>query len=154
MKRIIFLDVDGVLNSINKLIEVYKLTGKSHSCYDYPFDDNCLEYLKYIVEETDAYLVITSTWRKDEEGIEILLNKLREFDLDKRVIGYTPILGTKRFYEIKEYLDTLNEEVNFIILDDDSDMLEFSKNLIKTTTQVGLTKEQSEQAILKLKRVE
>ena len=154
MKRIIFLDVDGVLNSINKLIEVYKLTGKPHSCYDYPFDDNCLEYLKYIVEETDSYLVITSTWRKDEEGIEILLNKLREFDLDKRVIGYTPILGTKRFYEIKEYLDTLNEEVNFIILDDDSDMLEFSKNLIKTTTQVGLTKEQSEQAILKLKRVE
>ena len=53
MKRIIFLDVDGVLNSINKLIEVYKLTGKSHSCYDYPFDDNCLEYLKYIVEETE-----------------------------------------------------------------------------------------------------
>ena len=38
--NVIFLDVDGVLNSINKLIEIYNKTHKSHSGYIYPFDEN------------------------------------------------------------------------------------------------------------------
>ena len=48
--NIIFLDVDEVLNSINNLIEVYNKTHKSHSAYSYPFDENCLENLKLLVQ--------------------------------------------------------------------------------------------------------
>lgn len=66
--NIIFLDVDHVLNSLNKLIEVYKKTGRPHSGYAYPFDEKCLRNLKLIVQETDAKIVITSTWRKDGLG--------------------------------------------------------------------------------------
>ena len=73
--NIIFLDVDGVLNSTNKLIEVYNKTLKSHSCYSYPFDENCLENLKLLVQKTNSKLVITSTWRKSKTGIETLLKK-------------------------------------------------------------------------------
>ena len=46
--NIIFLDVDGVLNSRIKLIELYKKTGKPHSGTNFPFDETCLENLKKI----------------------------------------------------------------------------------------------------------
>lgn len=46
--NIIFLDVDGVLNSVNKLIETYKRTHKPHSGYSYPFDEVCLENLQLL----------------------------------------------------------------------------------------------------------
>ena len=107
--NIIFLDVDGVLNSINKLVEVYNKTKKSHSGYAYPFDETCLINLQRLVKETNSKLVVTSTWRRDEEGRQILLNVLRDYELDKEVIGYTPILGKKRGVEIKNYLCTLKD---------------------------------------------
>ena len=103
--NIIFLDVDGVLNSTNKLIEVYNKTKKQHSGYSYPFDEKCLENLKTLVNKTNSKIVISSTWRKNEKGRRILLNALKEYELDKEIIGYTPILeNEKRYIEIKKYL--------------------------------------------------
>lgn len=138
--NIIFLDIDGVLNSKRKLIEIYNKTHKSHSGYNYPFDEKCLEYLKLLVEKTNSKIVITSSWRKTKEGI-ILLNKtLKEYNLDKYIIGYTPILNTKREIEIIEYLKTLKEIPNYIILDDDiKDLESLSSYLIKTDKFYGLT---------------
>ena len=61
--NIIFLDIDGVLNSHRKLIEVYKKTHKPHSGYNYPFDEICLNNLKDLFEKTNSKIVITSSWR-------------------------------------------------------------------------------------------
>jgi len=77
--NIIFLDVDGVLNSINKLVEVYNKTNKPHSGYSYPFDETCLRNLQLLVRETNSKLVVTSTWRKDKEGRQTLLNAYKYF---------------------------------------------------------------------------
>ena len=151
--NIIFLDVDGVLNSRNKLMEVYKKTHKPHSGYSYPFDERCLENLKLLVQETNSKIVITSTWRKDEEGIRTLLKTLNEYELDKYVIGYTPILNTPREIEIKDYLYQYKEQPNFIILDDDSDFDALIPYLIKTNGQVGLTCENVKDGIKKLTKV-
>lgn len=148
--NIIFLDIDGVLNSHRKLKEVYDKTHKPHSGYNYPFDELCLENLKTLVEATNSKIVITSTWRKDKEGREKLIQALKEYELDQRIIGYTPILHQKRGIEIKSYLDTLETQPNFIILDDDTDMESLIDYLIKTNIQVGLTKENIEEAIIKL----
>lgn len=149
--NIIFLDVDGVLNSINKLIEVYNKTNRPHSGYSYPFDEICLENLQILVRETNSKLVVTSTWRKDKEGRETLLNALKDYELDKEVIGYTPILlNEKRSVEIKKYLCTLKDRPNFIILDDDRNMEELLPFLIKTDTRTGLTYENVQEAIKKL----
>lgn len=68
--NLIFLDIDGVLNSHRKLKEVYNRTKKPHSLYNYPFDEICLSNLKLLVETTNSKIVITSSWRKDEEGIK------------------------------------------------------------------------------------
>lgn len=148
--NIIFLDIDGVLNSHRKLKEVYKKTHKPHSGYNYPFDELCLENLKTLVEATNSKIVITSTWRKDKEGREKLIQALKEYELDQRIIGYTPILNKTRGIEIKAYLSTLDHQPNFIILDDDTDTEELTEYLIKTNIQVGLTKENIEEAIIKL----
>ena len=72
--NIVFLDIDGVLNSRNKLIELYYKTGKPHSGTNYPFDEKCLENLKRLIEETNSKIVITSTWRKYEEDMKKLIN--------------------------------------------------------------------------------
>lgn len=150
--NIIFLDVDGVLNSRNKRDEVYEKTHKPHSGHSYPFDEKCLENLKLLVQETNSKIVITSVWRKNEEKRRTLLNVLKEYNLDKEVIGYTPVLNKKRGIEIKQFLIYLKETPNFVIIDDDSDMEELMPYLIKTNGQVGLTYENVQDAIIKLNK--
>ena len=147
MQNIIFLDVDGVLNSINNLITVYKKTNKPHSGYSYPFDYKCLEYLKIIVLKTNSYIVISSSWRKSKEGMDKLIKVLNEYDLDKYVIGITPNLGLSKKDEIKNFLLNYKDNLNFIILDDCNDMDELSNNLIQTNPLTGLTFENVEQAL-------
>ena len=146
MIRIIFLDVDGVLNSINHLIEVYNETHRPHSGFEYPFDEKCLNNLKIIVEETDAYLVITSTWRKNIKGRRKLLSKLKEYGLDKRVIGFTPIIGSRE-EEIKEYLSGVNVEYQYVIVDDD---IVLDDNFVHINTRSGITNDDTNEIIKKL----
>ena len=146
-KNIIFLDVDGVLNSISNLIKVYEKTHRQHSGYNYPFDEKCLENLRLLVEETNSKIVITSTWRRNEKGIKKLLEILSNYHLDKEVIGYTPILNKSRGEEIKKYLSSLDYNPNFIIIDDDNDMGELLPYLINTNNYYGLTSEDANNGI-------
>ena len=149
--NIIFLDVDGVLNSIKSLKTAYKKDStRPYSDYYYPFDPRCLLNLKHLVEETDSYLVITSTWRKHELGREILLSELKKYNLDTRVIGYTDILNKAREVEIKAYLEKLDEDVNYIILDDSKGFPELGEYLIRTNYEKGLTKTKARRGIKKL----
>ena len=148
--NIIFLDVDGVLNSIKGLKETYYQTKRPYSGYDYPFDVRCMYNLKYLVEVTNSYIVITSTWRKDDFGKKVLLDELKKYGLDNRVIGYTSILHKTRREEIKAFLDILDEKINYIIIDDDSDFKDLEEHLIKTDFNYGLTKENVSTAIKKL----
>ena len=147
--NIIFLDVDGVLNSANYLIKISTMNNRPYSGYDYPFNPKCLLNLSYLVSITNAHLVITSTWRKDEIGQNILLNELRKYDLDKRVIGYTRILHNRE-QEIKDYLDNMDILINYIILDDDNEFHDLEKYLIHIDYKEGLTKENVYDGIKKL----
>ena len=148
----IFLDVDGVLNSINKFKEVYYKTKKAHSGYNYPFDENALENLKEIVIKTNSKIIITSTWRKNRLGKMILLKKLKEYGIDDKVIGYTDVINDNREVEIKEYLRRNPNIKNFIIIDDSSKLVDLIDRLVKIDINVGLTKENKEEAIKKLEK--
>ncbi len=150
--KLIFLDVDGVLNWIEDLIDGSNNNRRPYSGYDYPFDPKSLNNLKRIVEETDAYLVITSTWREHEIGKSILLSELKKYGLDERVIGYTEILHTSREEEILKYLEKLGDNISIIILDDFNDFKMLEEYLIQTNYRYGLTEKDAELAIKKLKR--
>lgn len=150
--NVIFLDVNGVLNSTKKLIDLYIETGKPHSGINYPFDEVCMNNLKYLVEETNSYLIISSSWRKRVDKKERLLEELRKYDLDKRIIGYTKILGPK-LDELKNYILLFSNNINFIVLDDDKRLESMVDNLIITNSYYGLSKENVDTGIRLLKKL-
>ncbi len=149
---IIFLDIDGVLNSKSHLIEIYNKYKRPFSGYDYPFDEVCINYLKRIIELTDSQIVITSSWRKDVEGRNKIESILKEYNLDGYLLGYTPVLNQKRGIEIETFLNSLDYNPNFIILDDDSDMGNLIEHLIKIDSNVGLNEDDLNKGVKKLLR--
>ena len=115
--RVLFLDVDGVLNSIRSC---YAYGGYPHT-----FDENCrskfdwtaVSLIQRICRNSDVKVVISSTWRKFFTYQEI------GEGLDLPVIDSTPELPGWRGYEIKDWLDRHPEVTEYAIIDDDSDML-------------------------------
>ena len=128
--KILFLDVDGVLNSTEDGYSI-KLRTESH-----------LELLRCIVEETDAKIVLSSSWRSGfPKAKQNLVKRLEEYGL--KIIDSTPVLSNScRGDEIRQWLNTNKEKVDgFVILDDDDDMAEFTDtNLIRTDSKAGLQK--------------
>lgn len=157
--KVIFLDVDGVLNSEDDLV-VYRKKNGITGCIMYAeVEDRPLKLLKEIVDKTSAKIVVSSSWRIgcERSGRESIFGKGLYEKLEKRLKDYgmdiydiTPSLetGTQRGDEIREWLSK-NETENFIILDDDSDMCEYvnTENFIQTTYKHGLTEELKDKAI-------
>ena len=135
--KVIFLDVDGVLNSARDYYSI-ELSTDSH-----------LELLKELIDRTGAKIVLSSSWRM---GLSIrgnLVQRLADYNLE--IYDTTPVLyfeGRKRGDEIRAWLDKHEDVVNFVILDDESDMCEFTKtNLVKTDTNFGLKRKNIEKAV-------
>lgn len=168
MMNIIFLDVDGVLNSIESartfveqrcrikknLSEKEKTNVaivqlQSGAFDDWPFSEKSLECLVKIVEKADAKIVVSSCWRLCEKEKQRLLAKMSEYNLAGKVIGYTPYLPRfGREKEIQTFLEQLNQRANYIILDDD---IEFFQNtsayLVRTSAEYGLQENHIEKAL-------
>lgn len=149
--KLIFLDIDGVLNSSAWFKCFFKQNQVIVSVPDDKLDPDAIARLNKITDATGAKIVISSTWRmlfrsKFPELIEIL----KEHGVTGDIIGMTPILGTVRGKEIKSWLYTNTEYdvEKFIIIDDDSDMDTLRDNhLIKTTFEFGLQDEHVSWAI-------
>ena len=154
--KVIFLDIDGVLN-----------TPSSESrCGEYiGIDDDKTKLLADIVKRTKAEIVLISTWKKywrKEEKLKPLQDysatyldeKLKKFGIkaadktkDKSEGKYL-----SRGEGILEYIER-NKVENYVILDDfqfDYDGLGLTDYLIKTKQTEGLTKAQAEKACEKL----
>lgn len=156
--KVVFLDVDGVLNTERWIIEQYKKTGKPHSCHHSEFDPICMNNLEKLVKEFDLKIVISSTWRlgdhETDEGWNALMDRLNSIGIEDNVIGYTPNLSRKyqssccRGHEIQKWLDdNVDENIeNFVILDDDSDMFHLINKLAKCNFRDGLTESVREKA--------
>lgn len=78
--KVIFLDIDGVMNSENharemhKLVEEGKLSKKKFgTTWDLPYEGTILP-LKKIIDKTGAVVVLSSSWRL--LGREKILNKI------------------------------------------------------------------------------
>ena len=156
--KVIFLDVDGVLNSQDDLM-IYREKNGISGCILYDVvEDRPLKLLKEIVEKTSAKIVVSSSWKIDcirrDESIfggdlfKKLKQRLKDYDME--IYDVTPSLNSccQRGDEIREWLSK-NQVDNFIILDDDTDMCEYknTKNFIKTTYKHGLTEDLMNKAI-------
>lgn len=143
--KIIFLDIDGVLNVIGTGHDEFGQTFHKH------FEDN----LREIIDATGAKIVISSTWRMS--GLKVMQTMWEMRDLPGEVIDITPCLRVGRGEEIAEWLRE-NPVSSYCILDDDSDMLpEQMGNFVKCSNNqdhedcvdigYGLTKKCAEKAI-------
>lgn len=121
--KLIFLDIDGVLNTRDTFIKVY-YSNKFKDIKDIQIEDSALESLKKIVEETGAKIILTSSWRSyfdddlkpiTEEG-EKLIGKFKTYSLYIHDMVEGP--SCDRGQEINNYI--MNNDVkSFVIIDDE-----------------------------------
>lgn len=156
--RIIFLDIDGVLNSLRTMLVwaggLMPAIGKDKQFTqeEVGLDPVAIAMLKLLVKTTDAKIVISSTWRQGSTLDDFhALFDLYGWDTRGVIIGMTPIIhtpGRMRGHEIAKYLSSVHQVVEYIIMDDDSDMLPEQKpRFIKTKAEVGLSHNNVEDAL-------
>jgi len=152
MNKVIFLDIDGVLN----------LISQGHDKFGSIFHSNFTDNLKYIIDKTNAKIVISSSWRLS--GLNWIKDLWLYRNLPGEIIDRTKSIypSTKRGYEIQDWLDN-NKYINYCIIDDDTDMLEHQfNNFVQTSNNYnhtdniegyGLTKQCSDKVIKILNRI-
>jgi hypothetical protein len=141
--RVIFLDFDGVLNSMQS--EIYwrrKLGPPDRLLFKEEFCPiACSNLLHLLEEDSGLMLVISSSWRVGHT-IEQLQDILEAQGIPRqRVIGATEdrsLKGKERGNEIQDWLDKHAEVTEFVILDDDADMAHLKDKLVRTTWMHGL----------------
>lgn len=152
--KLLFLDIDGVLNSTSFNDEINELENYKELSFPLDsFDYRAIELLNYIIDNTNAKLVISSDWRFDDDLIPCLKYHGLKYD----IYGITPYdKHNRRGYEIQKYLLSIkNEDIeSYCIIDDIDDWFLPNQQdyVIKTTTKYGLTKELADKAINILNR--
>ena len=149
--KIIFLDIDCVLNTYSTKRFVYGFTF---------VDTRKVLRLRDIVERTGAQLVLSSTWRIADTPIHKLCYEALKAEFERVRcpvwVDSTPYLpGAKRWQEINAWLLLHPEVEDFIILDDWVDeLLPYFDKLVQTSPLHGLNKERAELAIQMLGEIE
>jgi len=136
--KIIFLDIDGVMNSGNHCIALYNAGTPDFRCRR--FTPQSVKALNWLLQDEEIRIVVSSTWRLSWKIDELKKHFEKEgVEVADRIIGYTPNFPReKRGAEIQHWLASHSCDT-FVIFDDDSDMGEVKKRLIKTDNRVGLT---------------
>ena len=171
--KVIFLDIDGVLNTGKTFIDIYEEYQKTKKSR-IEIDLKRVGYLKEIVDKTSAVIVLSSFWRLKGEMIDNkfvprskkmqeLLIILAEYNLN--IYDITPYLDGNREKEIYVWLEDKEVE-SFIIIDDEPSMIKsLCPYLIKTSTieddkmltniddTIGLCHHHIDDAVSKLNRV-
>ena len=112
--KVLFLDIDGVMNSQDRAIYLHNLykqkliSEEDYDNWDMPYKDT-LEALDYIVKNTGAKIVLSSTWRGSRERVQ-RLNKCFEpygFQIYDKTCHYVDIVDVKRMgfspYQVYDY---------------------------------------------------
>lgn len=150
MSKVLFLDVDGVISLMPGVSE---------------FNVLCLNQLKRIVDITNAYIVITSDWRKHDSLYEYLCRELKSRCIEK-VVGKTPVVkpaeldrckcetrfgvdmelrGVIRTLEIEQWLISAPGVTKYAIVDDDK--LYFDERYFQVCAEHGLDKSAADKVI-------
>ena len=115
-RKIIFLDIDGPLN-----------TGRGDymnpELYGHHFDDEAVNNLRKLIEQSGADIVLSSSWR--HMGLTRIKELWREWGLPGKILGCTPgSWGEERTFgrrgeEIRKWLsDNATRPYSYVIIDD------------------------------------
>ena len=112
--KVIFLDVDGVLNS-NDYVE-YALKNNVRGILG-EINPQTIKMLKYALDITGAQIVVSSSWRNVRK-FECLKDLFLKYGINLE--EKTPLIGHERGLEIKQYLKEHANIEQYLILDDDT----------------------------------
>ncbi len=133
--KVIFLDIDGVLNS--------RAYDRERTISDGNIDLTRLPLLSKIVERTGARIVMSSSWRihwdKASEACDAIGEELNETFISAGLEIYdkTPVIGD-RAKEISAWIKVHPEVDGYVILDDIfGGWGEHEEHLVKTSPLIG-----------------
>jgi len=139
--KVIFLDFDGVITIPPK----------------WYLNANKIKWIKKIVDETDAKIVVSSSWRMDsvEETIDKMIGRPKRCPRNKmlywlidNLYDVTHTYKSLRGQEIKDWLNGRNDIENYVIIDDDDDFLdEQLYHFVQTNYEDGITETEAIRAI-------
>lgn len=142
--KIIFLDIDGVLNNYSsKSNSVLKKQQDTH--YPFLWEPELVKILNRIIEETEAKVILSSSWRTMRDAYNVIVN-----DMKIHISDETPKTFKTRGHEIQTWLDNNPFVDKFVILDDAADMDHLKSYLLQTDGEFGLTDEIADKAIKRL----
>ena len=153
--NIIFLDIDGVLNTERYLTEQVEGNGGivKHEM-QFNFDPLAMANLKQIVDASNAKIVLSSTWRTSfnlpfysrgplRPYRKAIMKNLDLFGISRRIIGITPVIDSvSRGKEIAAWLEDNGMALgvnHVVIIDDDNDMAELTDYLALCSGHNGIT---------------
>ena len=154
-KRIVFLDVDGVLHPFHGHIPENQITT---------FHRACMMELERIITETDAEIVLSTSWRNFASTRNRLAANLAEYGLgfsrwiepDNAISAKTP--SALKYQKILSFVQTYNPPEWVVIDDEDLVSLSgadptsimaqlFCGRFVKTNPNTGLTGAYADKAI-------
>lgn len=141
-KPIIFLDYDGVVNTV---YWSHYFRNKSHPRGVFRADfatpsDGFVNNFQAICWLNETYkqikydIVVTSTWRMFDNYKECLYNG--GLNKEIKILGKTPIINHNRALEIKTWMQENSFNGKYVILDDDN-VKGMSRHLVKCDTFYG-----------------
>jgi HAD domain in Swiss Army Knife RNA repair proteins len=148
--RIVFLDIDGVLNNPGCYSDLGRKASGTHArplCY-------AIDALNRITDETEALIVVSSTWRLAMPFCE-LYHIMKSWGIRGQIIGSTPksaynngviLVSQSRGGEINAWLKD-HEVASFVILDDETNLAPVGHWHVQIAGSVGLTMENADEAI-------
>jgi hypothetical protein len=143
--KIIFLDIDGVMQSTSSMIRTSGTGGFLH--------EEHVNALNWIIQQTDAYIVLTSTYRIMADIKELKRAFMESGVRSDRIVSKTPNLGLNRGSEIKDWLETRKEKGDYeieeyVVIDDGKDMQGINWSMfLNTDPDYGLTYVEAEMAV-------
>jgi len=158
-EKIVFLDIDGVMQAYNsdgrfknlktipelqkELTSKYGVDYTKYDKYDvgavyYDWHPKAVSFIRKILQETGAMVVISSDWR--DEGLDRMIDFFRLHDMGEYVVDLTPRIGYEerkllkdkyqdgvsyRTMEILEYVEKHPHIQRYVAIDD----MDLSKGL-------------------------
>lgn len=116
--KIIFLDFDGVMDTEYYDYILSEAVKPISDEYGLLFDPECVKNLKYIIDNTGADIVVSSTW-KDDMSYKEILDMWKYRGLPGFVTDVTPNTAKHiRGDEIDAWLKECPTKCSYVIIDD------------------------------------